>query len=65
MAIPLIRPDRGRTRALPRTQLGEALRVKKVRRNEGGDPRARGNEGKPPPSSLAYAPDLERYHRTM
>ena len=29
MAIPLIRPDRGRTRALPRTQLGEALRVKK------------------------------------
>lgn len=28
-AIPLIRPVRGRTRALPRTQLGEALRVKK------------------------------------
>ena len=28
-AIPLIRPNRGRTRALPRTQLGEALRAKK------------------------------------
>lgn len=48
-----------------RTQLGEALCVEKSVANRFSRLRTRGTEGKAPPSLLAYAPDLECYHRSM